>query len=141
MFKEFEPKYKSAKGFAKVPKLSVLVVGSMLPLTKVLPPMYKSCPTPTPPTTCNAPDYPYAVYGTVGGLDKNGKPIICGGSGDGPSVYHRDCFTLEGNSWENRLNMTEPRAYAALLQSPFDDDHQVLQFFNCYFISMTKLFL
>ena len=78
-------------------------------------------------STCNAPDYPYAVYGTVGGLDKNGKPIICGGSGDGPSVYHRDCFTLEGNSWENRVNMTEPRAYAALLQSPFDDDHQVLQ--------------
>jgi hypothetical protein len=77
-------------------------------------------------STCSAQDYPFAVYGTVGGLDQDGKPIICGGSGDGPSVYHSDCFTLVEGTWENRVNMTEPRAYAALLQSPFDDDHQVI---------------
>ena len=38
MFKELDPKYKSAKGFSNVPKLSVLVVGTIFPPTFISPP-------------------------------------------------------------------------------------------------------
>ena len=56
MFKELDPKYKSANGFSKVPKLSVLVVGITFPPTRISPPTYKFLPMPTPPVTINAAD-------------------------------------------------------------------------------------
>ena len=56
IFNELGPKYKSAKGFASVPKLTVLVVGITLSPTNTFPPMYILLPIPTPPVTINAAD-------------------------------------------------------------------------------------
>ncbi len=47
-------------------------------------------------------------------------------SGDGPSAYHTECFWLKGGKWKNELNMTEKRAYAAVVQTSFQiKDHEV----------------
>ena len=56
MFNEFGPTYKSAKGLSSVPKLTVLVVGTIFPPTSISPPTYIFCPMPTPPTTINDPE-------------------------------------------------------------------------------------
>ena len=45
--------------------------------------------------TCdNLPDYPFEVYGAVGGLGYGGLPLVCGGF-----PFNRLCYVFQDGDW------------------------------------------
>jgi hypothetical protein len=70
------------------------------------------------PICKNLPNFPVALYGSIGGLGYQDTPLICGGRNyDG---YHsRGCYSLEGNEWTRWSYLNSARAWAAVSTSPF----------------------
>ena len=78
-----------------------------------------------PSTSCqDLPNFPMAVYGSIGGLTSNKNPIICGGFNK--SIYLSDCSTYEDGVWNKSMSMTIARYIAAASQSPYPNRQQSL---------------
>ena len=79
--------------------------------------------TSTNSTTCtNLQQYPLAVFGSMGVLNNNGKPLICGGFGSGTAF--KECYFFDSNGWTATFPMITARFNAAMTRSPFSDKSQ-----------------
>ena len=71
-----------------------------------------------PPKNCqNLPPYPGMPFRSMGGLDKNSQPVICGGL-DANSASSSLCYTLiaSNGTWVPAPLLTGPRAAGAYTQ-------------------------
>ena len=79
----------------------------------------------SPPKTCsNLPDFPIGVLGTVGGLDFQERPMICGGN-DVPHDTNK-CYSYEkvGN-WVSSPSLNSARSHFSISLSPFSSNFLV----------------
>ena len=65
--------------------------------------------------------YPSAIYGAMGGIGMNKKPIICGGVA---SSYVSNCYSLD-QTWQPLASLKTALAHAAAAPSPFKS-HQIV---------------
>ena len=80
----------------------------------------------SPSKTCeNLPNFPFALYGSFGGLGFQDKPIMCGGRND-HNTYFKKCFYLEENEWTFAPRLNSPRLVAAVSSSPYPSKSQKL---------------
>ena len=63
-------------------------------------------------TTCKSPaNLPAKVYATIGGLQFNENPIICGGRQN--NISSNRCYSLENNNWVSSDSMNSVREFGA----------------------------
>ncbi len=66
-------------------------------------------------TTCSKPsNFPTAVHGSIGGLDMDEKPVVCGGKANGN--FTNACFKYVVGEWQKIDSMNKTRHLAASIQ-------------------------
>jgi N-acetylneuraminic acid mutarotase len=68
----------------------------------------------TSSTSCKSlPNLPVPIYGSVGGLDHQGMPVVCGGVLDTGTITDT-CYTFSGKHWITSASMHSARLYASV---------------------------
>ncbi len=63
------------------------------------------------------PDFPADRLGTIGGLNFNEEPIVCGGYAG--LVLYTNCWTYKSGAWTTSTPLTTARGFATYTDSPF----------------------